>query len=72
MTNPSLLESRPPDVEKALMHLSAAAVEADFGIEASSWKAGEQPNPAWWAYRNAADAIRRAEQELERGRRGGR
>jgi hypothetical protein len=51
------------------MHLSAAAVEADFGSEASSWKAGEKPNRAWWDYREAADAIRRAEQAFERAAR---
>lgn len=62
-------ETRPPETEKALMHLSAAAVEADFGMLVSSWGPGEIPDPAWWAYRDALDGIRKAEQAFERARR---
>ena len=60
---------REPDTEKALMHLSAAAVEADLGMSASTWERGENPNPAWWSYRDAAEAIRRAERLIEEARR---
>jgi hypothetical protein len=60
---------RGPDVERALTHLSVAAVEAELGIAASGWKAGEVPNPAWWGYRNASEAIKRAEHELIEARR---
>jgi hypothetical protein len=56
--------SRAPDVEKALMHLSAAAVEADLGIADSTWAAGETPNPAWWAYCDALESIQTAERRL--------
>lgn len=59
------LPLRPPDIEKAMMHLSAAAVEAEFGMKASSWKAGEAPDRAWWAYRSALRSIERAERELD-------
>lgn len=62
-------EMREPDVEKALTHLSAAAVEAELGLAASGWKAGETPNPAWWAYRDASNAIRNAEHNLIEARR---
>lgn len=61
--------SRLPEVEKALMHLSAAAVEADFGMSASSWERDERPNLAWWSYRDAAEAIRLAERLFEEARR---
>lgn len=64
------VETRPPEIETALMHLSAAAVEAEFGMAASSWEAGEQPVRAWWAYRNALNAIERAEREFKDATRG--
>jgi len=67
----SLVAARPPDAEKALMHLSAAAVEADFGMSASTWERGENPNPAWWSWRDAAEAIRKAERLIEEARRRG-
>lgn len=62
-------ESPAPDIEKALTHLSAAAVEADLGMAASTWEGGESPKPAWWTYRDAGRAIRRAEQLLEEAKR---
>lgn len=62
--------SRPPEVEKALMHLSAAAVEAESGMAVSGWASGEMPVRAWWSYRNALDAIKRAEREFKDASRG--
>jgi len=58
-----------PDIEKALAHLSAAAVEADIGLDASEWKAGENPDPAWWSFRDAGNHIRQAEADLQDARR---
>lgn len=53
------------------MHLSAAAIEAEFGVAASGWKAGETPKTAWWRYNDALKWINRAKRDLEDAQRRG-